>query len=83
MDCGGKRSATPLLIMARHKNANWNLAEPKVTSWEEASVAVLMDIRDELQRLNALLYCGNFTAIPSTLRAIRRNTAKPRKTKDS
>lgn len=38
-----------------------------------------MDIRDELQKLNALLGCHNFTAIPNVLRGIRRNTAKPRK----
>ena len=44
-------------------------------------LAVIMDIRDELQRLNRLLSCPNFTAIPTTLRSIRRNTAKPREKK--
>jgi hypothetical protein len=37
-----------------------------------------MDIREELQRLNRLLHCQNFTAIPSELRKIARNTAKPK-----
>lgn len=64
--------------MARHKNANWNLAENGL-SWEAVHAALLMDIRDELQALNRLLNCPNFTGIPSTLRSIRRNTAKPRK----
>lgn len=37
-----------------------------------AQLAVLMDIRDELKKLNKLLYCSNFTGIPTTLRSIRR-----------
>jgi hypothetical protein len=42
--------------MARHKNANWNLSE-KPTLWDELVVAVLMDIRDELQSINHKLGC--------------------------
>jgi hypothetical protein len=62
--------------MARHKDGNWNL--PKggngdPLQWKEhVTIAVLMDVRDELKRLNALLHCPNFTAIPDTLRGIRR-----------
>lgn len=44
-----------------------------------ASLAVLMDIRDELQKLNTLLHCVNFTQIPATLRGLRRDIAKLRK----
>lgn len=64
----------------RLKNVNWSVAEQDgtVPSWERVGVAVMMDIRDELQTLNRLLGCPNFTQIPATLRAIRRNTAKPR-----
>jgi hypothetical protein len=65
----------------RHKDAAWIVtnSEGQVVSWEQVQVAVLMDLRDELKRLNALLHCSNFTAIPNILRAVRSNTAKPRK----
>lgn len=53
-------------------------------SYDQAQLAVLMDIRDELkiikQRLSAL-ECPNFLAIPRTLKRISANTAKPRKPK--
>ena len=65
----------------RKKNANWRLStnENGTTPHGDAELAVLMDIRDELQDLNRLLACPNFRAIPSLLRLIRTNTAKPRK----
>jgi hypothetical protein len=61
-------------------NINWYVANEDGTlpTWERIGIAVLMDIRRELQRLNALLSCPNFTGIPTTLQAIYRNTAKPR-----
>lgn len=68
----------------RKKNVNWTVATPNgdVPSWERASIAVLMDIRDEMQslnmemrRLNALLHCPNFIEIPRILRRVRSNTA--------
>jgi hypothetical protein len=62
----------------RHKNVRWTVhtnAEGR-TSYEGAQLAVLMDIRDELQTLNRLLGCANAVAIPEILRGIRRNTAK-------
>ena len=61
--------------MARHKDANWILPE-LAPSEGQAQIAVLMDIRDELKRLNALLHCENFQAIPNLLRAIEPNTKK-------
>lgn len=64
--------------MARHKDANWNLPD-KLTDWKECELAVLMDIRDEMKKLNRLFECPNFLAIPATLREIKRNTARPRK----
>lgn len=54
--------------MARHKDANWNLSEPALT-WEQAQIAVLMDIRDELKSINRLLNCYR---IPRALDAISR-----------
>jgi hypothetical protein len=39
-------------------------------------LAVLMDIRDELRSIRAVLQCGNFQAIPRVLRRISSNTAK-------
>jgi len=44
-----------------------------------ASLATLMDIRDELQKLNALLHCQNFQTMPHTLKGLRHDFAKMRK----
>lgn len=57
--------------MARRKDANWNLPDGAL-GYDACAVAVLMDIRDELKTLNALLACPNFTGIPSTLKSIRK-----------
>ncbi len=65
---------------SRHKDANWLFAG---TSLDEVQCALLMDLRDELKRLNALLYCPNFTGIPETLRQISRNTKKPKRKKNA
>lgn len=66
----------------RRKNVSWSVGNAKdggVETWEAAGVAVLMDIRDELQALNRLLACPNFLGIPHTLTKIKQNTTKPRK----
>jgi hypothetical protein len=67
----------------RRKDVNWRLNElPSGNApTDDAQLAVLMDIRDELKRLNSVLHCTNFLAIPSKLDAIRRNTAKKRRKK--
>jgi hypothetical protein len=63
----------------RHKDAQWNCGvEPTV---DGAQLAVLMDIRDELKAINRVLGCSNFLMIPSNLDQIRKNTAKPRKSR--
>jgi len=69
--------------MARHKNADWDLPKNAQNglSWSHVPVAVLMDIRDELQTLNRLLGCPNFTGIPHTLNQIRRKIPTLRKRK--
>lgn len=57
--------------MTRHKDVNWSLSDsPGI---DGASLGVLMDIRDELKRLNNLLHCQNFINIPRELRGIRRD----------
>ena len=60
----------------RKKNIQWTLPTNSdgTTSWDGVKVAVLMDIRDELQHLNALLGCKNFTRIPLALAQIEENT---------
>lgn len=62
----------------RFKDREWNCSDRDPPGYEAAHLAVMMDIRDELKRLNLLLHCYNFTQIPGVLRSIRRNTAKPR-----
>ena len=47
----------------------------------QVMLALLMDIRGELQRINRTLQCQETQAIPRLLRAIRSNTAKPRRAK--
>ena len=68
--------------MGRHRNYNWDLPtmpDGQITEWNLVPIAVLMDIRDELQKLNSLLHCKNFIAIPNILREIQANTKKTRR----
>ena len=70
----------------RRKNQAWNVCEPNGTpldlyTYGAAQLAVLQDIRDELQKLNAILNRPDFQAVPRKLDRISRNTAKPRKPK--
>lgn len=67
----------------RKKNYDWGIHtnSDRTTPQADAQLAVLMDIRDELKTLNVLFQCANFLEIPSILRAIKSNTAKPRKAK--
>jgi hypothetical protein len=62
--------------MARKGHIDWSL--PENNSWEVIHAALLMDLRDELKKLNALLGCENFIAVPRILRSIRANTTKPK-----
>ena len=68
--------------MAIHNRANctWTIPDG-VIGRDQAQLAVLMDIRFELQSLNALLHCHNFTGIPQVLRSIKRNTTKAKRRK--
>lgn len=59
-------------MSSRQRNRQWTI--PDEPTLEYATFGVLMDIRDELRDLNRLLTCKNFTGIPETLRAIKKNT---------
>lgn len=61
--------------MARRKDVNWNIPEG-TPSVDQAILAVVMDLRDELQKLNKLLHCWRFIEIPSTLKRIDARMAK-------
>lgn len=73
----------PKLDRARTTGHAFNLSINADGTWphEVIQCALLMDIRDELQKLNSLLHCSNFTGIPTTLRSIRRAmpVRRPRK----
>jgi len=63
----------------RHKDRDWTLptkANGRLESWEYVSIAVLMDIRDELKKLNTLLHCGNFTGLPWDIKKIRQRVCR-------
>ena len=51
----------------RYKDFVWIIPSEANPSFEGAQLAVLMDIRDELQRLNELLHSPNFVGIPPML----------------
>ena len=65
----------------RLANCNWKPADEagNAPTWERVNTAVLLDIRDELQKLNALLHCGNFIQMPSVQRQIRDALCVPNK----
>lgn len=70
----------------RCKDIRWNIHRDAYgrVEWEAVTVAVLMDIRDELKLMNerlSVLRCPDFIAIPRILREIRRNTTKPKRRK--
>jgi hypothetical protein len=66
--------------MARHRNFNWNLPQDSL-SWTQATVAVLMDIRDELRETNCLLNCYRVQRMFSTIERINKKLKPLRKRK--
>lgn len=56
--------------MPRRKDVSWNDGEEGNTSSEQATRAVLQDIRDELKALNRVFGCYRFQGIPQTLKTI-------------
>jgi hypothetical protein len=58
----------------RGKDYDWDVYafDNGEAAWDKVQIIVLMDIRDELKKLNALLRCENFVSIPRTLKGIRK-----------
>lgn len=56
--------------MARRKDVDWNNGEEGSTTCQQATRAVLMDIRDELKALNRVFGCYRFQGMPQTLKTI-------------
>lgn len=69
--------------MPRFKDAEWNLppgeTRGSIGHWNALQSAILMDIRDELKKLNRVFECYNFVRIPRVLDRIQRNTAEKKK----
>jgi hypothetical protein len=70
----------------RRRDVNWRITDQNgstltVAQYAAMQLAVSMDIRDELKRMNEILHCSRFIAIPSKLDSINRKLAKPRKAK--
>ena len=58
----------------RHANKNWTFptdVNGTIEGWQYVQMAILMDIRDELQLINSRLRCSETLEIPRTLRKIR------------
>ena len=79
--------------MAREKK-NFNaLANQMWTIWvnegdrgttidvDQLQILLLMEVREQLKKLNGLLHCERFVGIPGKLERIVKNTSKPRKRK--
>lgn len=65
--------------MARYKNVDWNFhgnESDTTVPVDRIKMALLMDIRDELQRLNTLLHCPNFMSIPHKLDRIEKKLGR-------
>ena len=58
-----------------HNDREWSVPN----TWQGVQIALLMDIRRQLYKLNNLLHCENFKMIPAKLDRIGRNTAKPKR----
>jgi hypothetical protein len=65
-----------MAIDRRRANRNWHCADERGNAYHEVSggavLATLMDIRDEMQKLNAVCACPNFQQMPHTLHWIER-----------
>ncbi len=71
------------MVDRQRREVEWTVADADGSiTWDRVgTIAVLMDIRRELRRLNSLLMCRNFTGIPTSLRRIALNTDRPKKRK--
>lgn len=66
---------------AELRNIDWSIwmQDNGACAQDQVVLVLLMDIRHELQRLNNVLQCPNFIAVPSKLDAIVRNTTPKRR----
>lgn len=73
----------PRMPRSQTRNRSFVLVGNEDGSWtaDRMQVALLMDIREELQRLNTRLHCHNFLGMPGQLRAINQKipAQKPRR----
>lgn len=66
--------------MRRNRNAEWTDANNDGScTWDQAKIAVLMDIREQLQYIAGVLRCSNFQDISRKLERIARQTKRRRK----
>lgn len=66
----------------RYKDHQWVICNSGVKpDFNGAKLSVLMDIRDELKRMNGVLNCPNFLEVPQILREIRKNTTPKKRRK--
>lgn len=64
------------------RDTDWNVTiDGNSWSHDQIHMALLVDIRRELKKLNAVFACPNFLEVPRTLRDIKRNTAKRKRPK--
>jgi hypothetical protein len=79
-----------MAVDGRSKDVRWrlNVSDQGTVSTNDAQLAVLMDIRDELQAANRTLNaierqvcCRNATAVPRILRKIEENTQRKSRAK--
>lgn len=63
----------------KHKNVDWSLPTNErgaLTDWQKVEIAVLMDIRDQLQELNATLGCYRLQRMSDDIHRIDRRLQK-------
>lgn len=66
------------MVDRRKANVSWWVTNETghIIDIKHAQLAVLMDIRDNLESIKHVLNCRNFQGIPNVLRKIRENTCK-------
>lgn len=71
------------MVDRRSKNAQWHVVDAfgraYSGSYNHAILAVLMDLRDELQAMRQRLDCWETREIPRHLREIAKNTRRKKK----
>jgi hypothetical protein len=69
----------PYQTLANWDPQLWMDDKENTANTDTLQLAMLCSIRDELRRLNRVLQCPNFIAVPSKLDQIAKNTRKKRK----